>query len=328
MSASELGTVFITGASGFIGSRLRDALLGRGVDVVALRRPTSPEPRVGRSAPIDYADPQSLVEVFATEKPSHVFHVAGATKGVTYADFERANVMPTENLLEAAKAAGAIPKRFVLMSSLAAWGPSTPAEPHTEDDAPAPIEFYGRSKLAAERVLEGSGVPYSIVRPGGVYGPGDVDYFELFKTAERGWNFYFGNRERWMSVIYVDDLVDLTLAAATDPAAENRGYFAADGVPVTWQGFQERICAAADRKVRDVDVPEVFVGLAAWGGELLSKMDGKARLANRQKATMGAQKAWTGTIDRARDDLGWTPKIDQAEGIERALTWYRENGWV
>jgi nucleoside-diphosphate-sugar epimerase len=277
---------------------------------------------------VDYADVDGLTEVVRTERPTHVFHVAGATKGVTYEDFARANVMPTRHLLDALARAEHDLERFVLVSSLAAWGPSAPDRPHTEDDPPKPVEHYGKSKLEAEEALVASGAPYTILRPGGVFGPGDVDYFELFKTASKGWNLYFGNRDRWFSVVYVDDLVDLALEAAHHPAASNRGYFVADGAPVTWEGFQSLVARAAGRKVRDLDIPELFVDVAAWGGELLSRLDKKPRLANRQKATMGKQSAWTGSIDRARAELGFAPRVDQAEGVERAFAWYREHGWI
>src|SRR4051812_4850930 len=98
---SIAGTVLITGASGFIGGRLRDALLAAGADVVALRRAGSPAPRGGRSAVVDYADTGALRRLIEKERPALVLHVAGATKGVTYDDFQRANVMPTRNLVEA-----------------------------------------------------------------------------------------------------------------------------------------------------------------------------------------------------------------------------------
>ena len=328
MSDSEFGTVLITGASGFIGRRLRDALLEQGVDVVALRRKGSPSSDKGRSASIDYADVATLGEVIAAEKPTHIFHVAGATKGVTYEDFTRANVLPTQNLVAALGQTEHPLKRFVLVSSLAAWGPSRPEQPHKESDPAQPIEHYGKSKLEAEKVLEDSGLPFAILRPGGVYGPGDVDYFELFKSAHRGLNFFFGNRKRWMSVVYVDDLVDLCIQAAIHPQAAGQGYFVADGEPVTWESFQSLIVNAAGKKVRDVDVPEAIMGLAAWGGELVSRIDRRPRLANRQKATMGRQAAWTGSIDAARRDLGFEPKISQAEGIPRTMSWYREAGWL
>src|SRR5579862_2456601 len=92
------GKALITGASGFIGRRVKDTLLDRGVDVVAIRRAGSPEAKRGRSVVADYADEAALRELISREKPDYVIHVAGATKGVTYDDFRRANVMPTEHL--------------------------------------------------------------------------------------------------------------------------------------------------------------------------------------------------------------------------------------
>lgn len=322
------GPVLITGASGFIGGRLRDALLERGVDVVALRRAASPEPSRGRSAPVDYADPSTVEAVIRAERPSHIFHVAGATKGITYEDFARANVMPTQSLIDGLEAAGHALERFVLVSSLAAWGPSTPDRPHQEEDPARPLEFYGRSKLEAEEVLVASGIPHTILRPGGVYGPGDVDYFNLFKTAQGGLNVFLGNRARWMSVVYVDDLVGLTLEAATTSKAENRGYFVTDGVPVTWERFQSLVVEASGRKVRDIDLPSFVVDMAVWGGELASRIDGRPRLANRQKNTMNKQSAWTASIERARADLGFVPAVSQSEGVPLTMAWYREHGWL
>ncbi len=330
MSDAKLeGRAIITGASGFIGRRLRDALLARGVDVVAIRRKGSPEAKQGRSVVADYADVDDLSLLMAEEKPDWVLHVAGATKGRTYADFQRANVMPTTNLLEALRRAKHRPRRFVHVSSLTSYGPSTPERPLVETDPRQPIEFYGRSKLEAEQVVEAADeLPWTILRPGGVYGPGDVDYFELFKSAARGLNAFFGNEHRWFSAIYVDDCVRAILEAATSEATIGRGYFLADGEPITWGRFQEKICALETRPVRTLRLPELFVTLAAWGGELVTAIDGKPRLFNRQKAKMGAQAAWTGRIDAARSDFGFEPRVMPDEGVRLARDWYREHGWI
>ncbi len=330
MARSIEGTVLITGASGFIGGRLRDALLDAGADVVALRRRGSPEAKRGRSAVVEYDDRDGLRRLVEKERPAFVFHVAGATKGVTYADFHRANVMPTQNLLDALRDAHPAVRRFVHVSSLTSYGPSAPGAPHTESSPRRPVEFYGQSKLAAEEAVEamGDAIPWTILRPGGVYGPGDVDYFELFKSVERGLNVFFGNRDRWMSVVYVDDLVRAALDAAESEKARGKGYFVCDGKPVTWGEFQEQIVRASGRRVRTLNLPEKLVDIAAFFGELATKVDGKPRLFNRQKAIMGAQEAWTCRHDALAADVGYAPEFDAAKGVASALSWYRAERWV
>ncbi|MCZ7677946.1 MAG: FlgO family outer membrane protein [Sandaracinaceae bacterium] len=251
------GKALVTGASGFIGGNLRDALLDAGADVVAIRRASSPEPARGRSAVAEYADVDALTELVRLEQPDWVFHVAGATKGVTYEDFQRANVMPTKNLLAALRRAHPGVKRFVLVSSLTSYGPSTPERPHRETDPRRPIEHYGRSKLEAEEVVEALAdeLPWTILRPGGVYGPGDVDYFNLFREVEKGRNVFFGNRERWFSAVYVDDCVRAIVGAATRDGAIGRGYFVCDGRPITWGTFQQAIVDASGKRVRTMNLP-------------------------------------------------------------------------
>ena len=324
------GTALITGASGFIGTRLRDALLDAGADVVAIRRAGSPEAKRGRSVVADYDDRDALRRLVDKEKPAFVYHVAGATKGVTYADFQRANVMPTRNLLDAIREAHPGLRRFVHISSLASYGPSQKGKPLREDAPRRPIEFYGKSKLEAEQVVESAGdsIPWTIIRPSGVYGPGDVDYFELFKSVERGMNFFFGNRDRMFSAVYVDDLVRAVLDAVDLDQTRGKGYFVCDGKPITWGEFQGHIVRASGRKVRTLNLPEALVSLAAIGGEIATRFDKKPRLFNKQKALMGAQDAWTCTHDALRTDTGYAPTVDVVEGVKRTLGWYREKKWV
>lgn len=323
------GKVLITGASGFIGSRLRDELLAAGSDVVAIRRPGSPPSKAGRSVEADYASVPDLERIISAERPDYVLHVAGVTKGNSYEDFRLGNVMPTRNLLTAVRQEHPDAKRFVLVSSLASYGPSATSAPHREEDPPTPIEHYGQSKLEAERVVEeeSAGVPWTIVRPSAVYGPGDVDYFNLFKSAMRGWNVYFGNRDRCMSMIYVDDCVRGVLLAAQHENSVGKGYFLTSDNQVTWEQFQSEVVRVVDRSVRTVDLPEQLVTIAAFGGELVSRIDKKPRLLNLQKAKMGAQQAWTCVGDAARRDFSFTTEVDLAEGARRTHEWYVANDW-
>ena len=323
------GKILITGASGFIGSRLRDALLASGSDVVAIRRPGSPPSTAGRSVEADYAVLADLERIVGEEKPDYVLHVAGVTKGSSYEDFRLGNVMPTRNLLAALRREHSDPKRFVLVSSLTSYGPSATSAPHREENPPRPIEHYGESKREAEEAVEeeSGGVPWTILRPSAVYGPGDVDYFNLFKSAMLGWNVYFGNRERLMSIIYVDDCVRGILEAAKHPNSVNKGYFLTSEEQVTWERFQSEVVRVVGRRARTVDLPEQLISIAALGGELATRFDKKPRLLNLQKAKMGAQQAWTCVGDAASRDFGFTAEVDLPEGIRRTHDWYEANDW-
>src|SRR5690606_20226968 len=104
--------------------------------------------------------------------------------------------------------------------------------------------------------------------------------------------------------------------------------FICDGQPVSWEAFQQAIVDASGKRVRTLDLPELLVGVAALGGELVTKLDGKPRLFNRQKAKMGAQQAWTCRHDAARNDFGYGPEVPLQEGVRRTFAWYREHGWL
>ena len=327
MTDTIKGKVLITGASGFIGSWLRDTLLEQGSDVLAIRRPGSPAARTGRSVEANYDDVATLKRIMASERPDYVLHVAGATKGRTYSDFERGNVMPTENLLRAAEAEHPDLKRFVHVSSLAAYGPSRKGQPLRETDPRRPVEFYGESKLASERVVERAQVPYTIIRPSGVYGPRDVDMLELFKLARGRVNLFFGNRKSWGSFVYVDDVVSAILRAGAAKAAEGRGYFLSDGEPITWDTLQSDIMAVVGKRSLTVSLPKQMPFVAGFFGELATRFDGEPRLMNRQKAVMGAQEAWTCHADAAASDFGFAPTVPRREALARTHAWYQANGW-
>jgi nucleoside-diphosphate-sugar epimerase len=323
------GKAIITGASGFVGSHLRDALLDAGVDVIALRRPGSPPAERGRSAEIDYSDTESLARIFESEKPDYVFHVAGVMNGVRYEDFSKGNVLPTRNLVQALGSENPQLRRFVYVSSLTAYGPSRKDAPMREDAEPCPVEFYGKSKLEAEEAIRAAGetIPWTIIRPGGVYGPGDYQYWELFRLAAKGINPFFGNRKRPLSsMVYIDDLIDAIIAAAQSPATLHKGYFISDGQPVTFEELQQLIVQAVGRKVWDIDLPAFSIDIAGFFGEIKGRITGKPSLYHRQKVIMARQEAWTCGCDAACTDFGYRPRVTLEEGIRKTYDGYRADG--
>jgi nucleoside-diphosphate-sugar epimerase len=199
-----------------------------------------------------------------------------------------------------------------------------------EDHEPQPVEHYGRSKLEAEQVVGelGKSVPTTIIRPPTVYGPGDVDNFELFRLVTRRMNVFYGNRDRYMSAVYVDDLVRAIRAAAAADTTVGKGYFVCDGRPRTWGEYQQHIVAASGLKAFELNLPEFLLDVSAVAGELMTKLDGKPRLFNRQKATLARQIAWTCRHDAARRDFEYQPQVSIEDGVQRTFSWYRQAGWL
>ena len=128
--------------------------------------------------------------------------------------------------------------------------------------------------------------------------------------------------------MYVDDLIEAILLAATHPAARGQGYVVDDGRALTWDQVQTSIFQAFGKKPRTLMLPGALVSVAAVFGEMATKVDGKPRLFNRQKAIMGAQEAWTCDSTKLRKELGWVPRVEFDEGARRALAWYRSEGWL
>src|SRR5687768_3198073 len=163
----------VTGATGFVGSHLAAALQQRGDEVTAVARSPQRAAALGaagvRVIAGDLHDTKALQR--AAEQQDVIFHVAGLVAARDEAEFMWANREGTRNVVAAAEATGEA--RFVLVSSLAAAGPSRRGVPLSGDETPRPVTAYGRSKLAAETVVRDSALPWSIVRPPIVYGPRD-----------------------------------------------------------------------------------------------------------------------------------------------------------
>jgi nucleoside-diphosphate-sugar epimerase len=209
---------FVTGATGFIGPHLVRELLRQGFDVTCLRRRTSDvaplEPLGAHLRDGDVTRPGTLAA--AIDGADAVFHLAGLTRALHRGQFAAVNVEGTRHLLTAC-AAQASPPVMVLVSSLAATGSSIARQPRQEDDVPAPVSHYGRSKRGAELVAHefADRVPITVVRPPLVFGQGDTSVIAIFRPIRR-WGVHLvpGFVDRQLSVLHVTDLAAALVAAA------------------------------------------------------------------------------------------------------------------
>lgn len=326
--------VLVTGASGFLGSHVAELLSQKGHEVVALVRKSSNTSflRTLDRVRFAYGSVEDAKSVRAAmEGVDAVVHSAGLVKARSPGEFFEVNTEGTRTMLEAAHAVAPGIKRFVLVSSLAAVGPSLDGRPVPGDAEPRPVTHYGRSKLAAERVaLEFKHrLPIAILRPPMIYGPRDNESFAFFQSVSRRFLPYLGDGKNTMSVIYASDCASACLCAIEADVPSGSTYFVDDGEVYVWLdmlGDIER--AIGSRAIVRFSVPFVLLHGAALASESLARLTGKAVMLTRDKVNELSAPHWVCDSSPARRDLGWEPQVKWPEGTRRAAAWYRENGWL
>ena len=323
------GGVLVTGANGFVGSHLVERLVARGVRVRVLVRSTSRVDALPASA-VEFAygemtDANSLVA--AATGVHTVFHLAGVTRAPQEAAYQRINVEGTRALAAAARDAGV--GRFVLVSSLAAGGPSQPGSPRSERDTDAPMDPYGRSKLAGEHALRevAGNLAWCVVRPAAVYGPRDLDFLKLAAMVRRGWRLEISGPPQRVSVIHVGDAAQGILAASE--RAENGGvYYLAHAETTTWPEICRVMGRHMRRGTRPLWVPRAAIGPVAGIAGFLARLAGKPSPLPRDRVAALLAPAWTCDTGRATRELGFTASVGLDEGMRETVAWYARNGYL
>jgi nucleoside-diphosphate-sugar epimerase len=295
--------VAVTGAAGFIGRHMVARFEREGFDV----------------RPIVRRDFESGAMESLVRGVDVVIHAAAATRAPTVARLRASNVALTARVVEAARAGGV--RRMLYVSSQAAAGPAPSLDqPIDERSIPAPIEAYGRSKLDAESLLRAaSDLEAVVVRPSSVYGPGDRDFPIVFALASRGVAIHPANRDQWISIVHVNDLVEGMLRAATKPAAAGRTYFLANDDPVQWNTIFRMCAAFAGRPLwLDAEIPRRVITLAAHVGDAVARLTGHAGLITSEKVKMAYPRFWVCSNARAKRELGFDPAVSLEEGMRVA----------
>ncbi|HEV2986215.1 MAG TPA: NAD-dependent epimerase/dehydratase family protein [Vicinamibacterales bacterium] len=289
--------IAVTGASGFIGGHLTSALIARGDTVTPIRRP------------FRIADLSEKLRSVDT-----IVHLAGVVSAVHERDFYMANVDATRAVARAAQAAGA---RLIHISSLAAAGPSPGTAPRSEEDSPAPITPYGRSKLEGERcVTETPDLRWTILRPGVVYGSGDRAMRPLFRMAEHRVLPLVGRTSAAYMFIHIDDLLR-ALISAIDVDHPGDTIFVGHPSAVTARELLETIRAVVEPRALIVPVPLALMRLAAAFGDLGGWISGRPAVINRWRYAELASEGFVCRVDRMRERLHVEPRIGLTEGITK-----------
>ncbi len=224
--------------------------------------------------------------------------------------------------MQAATEAGA--ERFVHVSTVSVYGYNY-AGSVTEEMTPAPgADPYCLTKLQSEQVVRAGSIPYTIIRPGMIYGAGAVNWTRgLFQIARINPTPFVGSGHGSASPIYVDDVVDLMIVASTHPAAARQIFHCAPDPAPAWREFLGRYSLLAGHD-NWLAIPPSLVYAAAWAVMLVAPRISMARDMPDQVHFL--QRQVTYSMAKARDLLGWSPKVDLDTGIARCAPWLREQG--
>jgi nucleoside-diphosphate-sugar epimerase len=320
--------LLITGATGFIGSHLVEALARRGIVARALVRATSDRSlleRFGMEWTIgDLGDPLALRRAVADVDT--VVHLAAATRTLRATGFQEVNTAGTLRLIEAMEAGGGR-RRMVYLSSLAAAGPSQGPSVGAEHED-RPLTTYGRSKLEGERVLLGRpGVEGVVLRPPAVYGPRDRDLLSFFKLARWGVLPVMGPAGRRVQMVHARDVAEALVQAMETPDVSGV-YSIAEPVAYRWDEVLELVAAAVGRRGRRVRVPDALLHAAAGITQAVARATRRPATLDREKVLELLADGWVCDTEAARRDLGFVASIPLAEGLRETASWYRAHDWL
>jgi nucleoside-diphosphate-sugar epimerase len=326
--------ILVTGASGFLGSHVAQQLDAQGLATRLLVRSTSDTSRIAhlKHATLvagDVRDAASLTQ--AVQGTTAVIHAAGLVKARDPMDFGRVNVDGLRSLLVAAASAEPPLRRVVVISSLAAHGPSFDGQPRPIDAPCQPVTAYGRSKRDAELVAGSFAdrVPITVVRPPMIYGPADREVLPFFKAVDWGMVPLTGAPDSRLSAIYVEDCAAACICAVDATLPSLSTLFVDDGQPLTLRDRLADIEAALQRKVRiSFRVPESLLRSLGYLSEQFGRFSGRSVMLTRDKVNELVAPHWVGDSRAAMNALSWQPQVGFAEGARKTVDWYRSAGWL
>jgi len=327
--------ILITGASGFIGSFIVEEALKRGLDTWAAVRQSSSrrylqDERI-HFIELDFSSQERLTEQLREHRFDYIVHAAGVTKCLDKQDFFRMNTEGTKNLIRAVMVLQMPLKRFVFLSSLSIFGAIHEQEPYEEiceTDTPQPNTAYGESKLLAEQFLQTTSLPYVILRPTGVYGPRERDYFLMAKSIKGHTDFAVGFKRQVITFVYVSDVVQAVFLALERDVV-GRAFFLSDGDEYMSTAFSDLIIKELGNPwCLRLKAPIWVLRLVTFCGEYVSRLTGKITALNNDKYHILRQRNWKCDITPARRELGYEPQVQLPEGVSKTIQWYKENKWL
>jgi len=329
--------ILITGASGFIGSFIVEEALRQGMETWAAVRKSSSRAYLQDErihfVELNLASRQQLVEQLRNLQFDYVVHAAGATKCLDKADFHHINTEGTIHLADALLETQKNLRKIVFVSSLSIFGAIREEQPYEEireSDIPQPNTAYGRSKLEAEQYLDTlqGQLPVVTLRPTGVYGPRERDYFVMAKSIQQHTDFAVGFKRQDITFVYVKDVVQAVFLAL-EKGQPGRKYFLSDGAVYQSATFSNLLHEELGRPwwIR-IKAPIWLLRVITFCGEYWGRITGKLIVLNNDKFNILRQRNWRCDITPAKRELGYNPAYPLERGVKETIAWYKANGWL
>ncbi len=329
--------ILITGASGFIGSFIVEEALKRDMEVWAAVRKTTNRKYLQDSRinfiELDFSSKEQLKQSMHGHRWDYVVHAAGATKCLDKSDFYKINTEGTRNFANSFIELDIVPEKFVFISSLSAYGAVREQMPYTEikdTDEPRPNTAYGCSKIDAERYLDTLNSKMQIItlRPTGVYGPREKDYFLMADSIRKHIDFCVGYKPQEITFVYVQDLVEAVFLAL-EHGVGGRKYFISDGRVYKSTDFSNLIRhELGDKFVLRIKSPIWFLRIVCICGETIARATSRISALNKDKFNILKQRNWRCDIQPAIEELGYKPQYDLKTGVHLSIEWYKKEGWL
>jgi nucleoside-diphosphate-sugar epimerase len=312
-------TVAVTGATGFVGSHIVGQLNRAGWRVRILTRRLPVSPHYGDAAVevvIGTLEDRQAVARLVRDIDA-VVHAAGKIKARSHAEFFAANATGTRLLVEAAIATGRRP-RFLLISSLAARRPQ--------------ISDYAASKLAGEAELtrlDGE-LPWSILRPPAVYGPGDRETLAFFRTLRLGLAMLPPARDSRVSLMHVSDLAAAAAATLESTCIDSRIFEIDDGHSggYTWDELVRTAAQHLNLRPLRLRIPGVLLRTFAQANAAVHQVTGGTPMLTPGKVREFLHRDWASRDDTLTAATNWQPTIDIDTGFAETIAWYRRHHWL
>jgi len=322
----------VTGANGFVGSHLVDLLLEKKYKVRCIIRKSSNLRWLnGKDVELhicELTNKEGLRKIF--EGADYIYHVAGVVKSKKPEGYFAGNVETTKVLLDVALEFKNIIKRFLIVSSATASGPSPINNPVSEDFPCKPITTYGRSKLAQEELAKSymDQIPITVCKVAAVYGERDTEIFIFFNTYSKGLMTTIGLNDKQVSLIHVNDVVRGLYLAAISDKAKGQIYFITSEKYYTWKEVGDATSKVMNKKSFKIAVPHFVVYTIAGIAQFFSMFSSKAATLNIEKAKDITRPAWISDYRKAYKDFGFKQEISLEEGIRKTVDWYKKVGWL